>query len=223
MRAVAIASGPAPAAGGAGPHGARDNRRQERRAGAVDVANAAAQLAVRLSDEGFGDDADLRALLPAVYADLKRVAHRQLLRHVRGATLSTTALVHEAYSRLAEHGPPPPFSRAHFFALSARIMRQIVVDHARARAAGKRGGGASLVTLIETDAPDTSQMHALLGFVAAFDGLARADPRLARLIEQHWFLGMDTEELAVLHGTTQRTIQRELKRARAWIGDLLAP
>jgi RNA polymerase sigma factor (TIGR02999 family) len=187
----------------------------------VDTATATDQLVERLSAEGFGDSAGLHALLPSIYADLKRVAHRQLFRHLHGPTLSTTVLVHEAYSRLVQGNGARHLSRSHFFALSARVMRQVMIDHARARASGKRG--AATLGLHEDDAAETSPFQALLAFAQDLAALDRADPRLARLIEQHWFLGMDSAELAVLHGTTQRTIQRELRRARAWIGELLAP
>ncbi|WP_395679904.1 ECF-type sigma factor [Dokdonella sp.] len=194
----------------------------ELRVGAiVDTSTAADQLVERLSAEGFGDSADLRALLPSIYADLKRVAHRQLFRHLHGPTLSTTVLVHEAYSRLVQGHDARRLSRTHFFALSARVMRQVMIDHARARATGKRGG--TLLGLHETDAAEVSPFQALLAFAQDLAALDRADPHLARLIEQHWFLGMDSGELAALHGTTQRTIQRDLRRARAWIGELLAP
>ncbi len=187
----------------------------------VDASTDAVQLAERLCAEGFGDSGDLRALLPAIYADLKRIAHRQLFRHMHGPSLSTTALVHEAWSRLAQADGGAGTSRAHFFALSARVMRQVVVDHARARLAGKRGGGT--FALIDSDAAEASSYQALLGFAQELAALERVDARLARLIEQHWFLGMDSTELALLHGTTPRTIQRELRRARAWVGEMLAP
>jgi RNA polymerase sigma factor (TIGR02999 family) len=187
----------------------------------VDTATATDQLVERLSAEGFGDSAGLHALLPSIYADLKRVAHRQLVRHLHGPTLSTTELVHEAYSRLIQGDGTRHLSRTHFFALSARVMRQVMIDHARAHATGKRG--CTALGLHEADAAETSPFQALLAFAQDLAALDRADPRLARLIEQHWFLGMDSAELAALHGTTQRTIQRELRRARAWIGELLAP
>ena len=105
--------------------------------------------------------------------------------------------------------------------LPTEALLEFMLDHARARATGKRGG--TTLGLHETDAAEASPFQALLAFAQDLAALDRADPRLARLIEQHWFLGMDSAELAALHGTTQRTIQRELQRARAWIGELLAP
>lgn len=180
------------------------------------------ELALQLEREGFASAEELDALLPAVYEDLKRIAHRQLLRHVPGATLSTTVLVHETWARLAANGEGR-FTRAHLLSLGARVMRQVVVDHARARGADKRGGDLRRVELGDDDARDDSQGHALIHLGEALDTLAQADPRLLRLIEQHWFIGLEPEELASLHQVSLRTIQRELKRARAWLAELLAP
>ena len=182
----------------------------------------APDLADRLSEQGYGDKAELRELLPSVYADLKRIAHRQLFRNVQGATLSTTVLVHETYARIAEQPGGRSLSRAHFVSLCARVMRQVVIDHLRAHGADKRGGGARL-ELLESDAAVEPQFHALLTIAEALDTLSDSDVRLARLIEHHWFLGLEPDELAAVHGVTLRTIQRELKRARAWLGELLVP
>lgn len=180
-------------------------------------------LAERLAQEGFGDAIELRLLLPEVYADLKRIAHRQLFRHVPSATMSTTVLVHETYSRVAAGDTHPRLTRAHFLALCARVMRQVVVDRARWRGAEKRGGAATHVEIGDDDTGSTSQDEAVLALAAALESLQTADPRLVRLIEQHWFIGLDAEELAVLHDVSLRTVQRELKRARAWLSDLLTP
>lgn len=182
-----------------------------------------AELADRLAQEGYGDARELRALLPDVYADLKRIAHRQLFRRVPGASLSTTVLVHETYARLAERGAGTVLTRAHFLALSARVMRQIAVDHARSRGAEKRGGTQVRIELPEQDGDSAAPNHALAVLADALDALERVDPRLVRLIEQHWFIGLDADELAALHEVSLRTVQRELKRARAWLAELLAP
>ena len=179
------------------------------------------EFARQLEREGFAPAEELDVLLPAVYADLKRIAHRQLLRHVPGATLSTTVLVHETWARLAAHGRGR-FTRAHLLSLGARVMRQVVVDHARARCAAKRGGGLHHVELEADDARDDAQGQALLLLGEALDALAEADPRLLRLVEQHWFIGLEPDELALLHEVSLRTIQRELKRARAWLAELLS-
>lgn len=182
-----------------------------------------AELADRLADAGYGDARDLRVLLPQVYAELKRIAHRQLFRRLPGATLSTTVLVHEAYARVAANGADARLTREHFLALSARVMRQIVIDHARARSSAKRGGGVAAVELAATDAHDATLDDALLALDDALALLERVDPRLLRLIEQHWFIGLDSDELVELTGLSLRTVQRELKRAKAWMAELMAP
>ena len=179
------------------------------------------EFARQLEREGFAPAEELDVLLPAVYADLKRIAHRQLLRHVPGATLSTTVLVHETWARIAASSAAPPGGREHFVSLCARIMRQVVIDHARARAAEKRGGGLDAVELSEHDGIDDPNDIPLLALAEALEDLADADPRLLRLVEQHWFLGLDPDELAALHGLSLRSVQRELKRARAWLAGLL--
>ncbi len=178
-------------------------------------------FAVRLEREGLGEAVALRELLPMVYTDLKRIAHRQLLRSAGGATMSTTVLVHETWARIAASSSAPPGGREHFVSLCARIMRQIVIDHARARSAEKRGGGLDPAELSEHDGADDPHGVPLLDLAEALEDLADADPRLLRLVEQHWFLGLDPEELAAVHGLSLRSVQRELKRARAWLAGLL--
>lgn len=179
-------------------------------------------LAEQLSREGYGEAVFLSELLPAVYSDLKRIAHSQLLRRMPGATFSTTVLVHETWVRLAKGNSAAMLGRAHFMALCARVMRQVLIDRSRARAAEKRGGN---VTHMQEDpaATEPAQIEAQLSFVEGLGELAEVDPRLARIIEQHWFIGLSAEELAELHEVTLRTIQRDLKRARAWIVELLTP
>lgn len=186
------------------------------------MAATPSEFALQLEREGFASAAELDALLPAVYGDLKRIAHRQLLRHVPGATLSTTVLVHETWARLAASGEGR-FTRAHLLSLGARVMRQVVVDHARRRRADKRGGDLHRVELGDDDTREESPGQALLLLGEALETLELADPRLLRLIEQHWFIGLEPDELATLHDVSLRTIQRELKRARAWLHELLAP
>ena len=176
-----------------------------------------------LAREGFGEAIALRELLPLVYSDLKRIAHRQLLRHVRGATMSTTVLVHETWARLASAPGAAPLERAHFVSLCARVMRQVIIDHARARSADKRGGGAEDVDVADAQVTVDAQGSVLLTLAEALEDLARSDVRLARLIEQHWFIGLEPEELAALNALSLRSVQRELKRARAWLRELLGP
>lgn len=191
-------------------------------AGVVPMANEPADLADQLAKEGYGEAGELRELLPVVYLDLKRIAHSQLFRRTPGASLSTTALVHETWIKLARGNSASIHGRAHFMALCARVMRQILIDRSRARAAEKRGSEM----LHQKDGvaeTEPAQAEAQLRFVNGLDALAAVDPRLARIIEQHWLIGLGVEELADLHGVGVRMIQLELKRARAWVGELLAP
>ncbi len=180
-------------------------------------------LAERLAREGYGEAGSLRELLPLVYSDLKRIAHFQLLRHVRGSTMSTTVLVHETWARLAGASARAPIEREHFVSLCARVMRQVVIDHARASSAEKRGGGAVHVELQDAAATAEAPAHSLVVLAEALESLQDADPRLARLVEQHWLIGLEVEELAEIHHFSLRTAQRELKRARAWLAELLLP
>lgn len=168
-----------------------------------------------------GDDgALLSRVFPVVYEELRRIAHRALLRARGSATLSTTALVNETYLKLAGHADLDLEGRKHLFALCARAMRQIVVDHARRRHADKRGGEPawSLDTL---DADSADRPETVVALDEALTALAERDPRLVRLIEYRVFGGLDSVEIAELLGLSPRSVQREWLRARAWVGRAL--
>jgi RNA polymerase sigma factor (TIGR02999 family) len=164
----------------------------------------------------------LDGLLPTVYDELKRIAHRQLARARPGATLSTTVLVHEVYERLSSAQAVPTGDRAHFFALCARAMRQVIIDHARERGALKRGAGQVVYELGDHDAPDIGQPDAIVALDQALLALEALDPRLVRLIELRLFAGLEPAAIAQLDGVTVRTVQRDWQRARAWLGRALA-
>ena len=169
------------------------------------------------------DDASLLSrVFPLVYAELKQIAHRALLRASGNATLSTTALVNEAYLKLAGHSKIELNDRAHLFALCARAMRQIVVDHARRRGAGKRGGNQAMLSLSGIEARDNERPESIVALDEALTSLSERDPRLVRLIEYRVFGGFSTAETAELLGMTPRNVQLEWLRARAWIGQALA-
>lgn len=168
------------------------------------------------------DGAALNHLLPDVYEELKRLAHRQLARMRPGGTLSTTALVHETYERLAAARALPSDDRVHFFALCARAMRQVIIDHARQRGAAKRGAGAPRFELADADLPDCAQPDALVALDQALLALEALDPRLVRLVELRLFAGLEPPQVAELLGVTVRTVQRDWQRARAWLGAALA-
>jgi RNA polymerase sigma factor (TIGR02999 family) len=176
----------------------------------------------RLLEACRGGDAIARdRLFALVYAELKRIARRQS-RGRRESTLSTTALVHETYMRLAAHDAIAAGSREHFFALCARAMRQVVIDHARRRNAGKRGAGLSFA-LDENDAVVDADPAMLLALDESLAQLELHDPRLVRLVELRAFAGLDPEAIAELLGVTVRTVQRDWLRARAWLDSALQP
>lgn len=164
-----------------------------------------------------GDQEARDELIPLVYRELHRVAERQLRREGPGATLRTTALVHEAYVRLA--GADVPWAdRGHFFAVAARQMRRVLVDRARARNRSKRGGGLERVTLDPGLLGEPCRMADLLALDEALEALASMDPRKARVVELHLFAGLTAEETAEALDISPATVFRELRTARAWLG-----
>ncbi|MGE0639736.1 MAG: ECF-type sigma factor [Thermoanaerobaculia bacterium] len=164
------------------------------------------------------------ALFEAVYADLKRVASRLLAGQREHATLSTTVLVHEAYLRLVRPGNLAQQDRVHFFAVAARAMRQIVVDHARRRNAEKRGGGELAIELDEGRMGFAMQRpEEVLALDAALEKLGALDERLSRVIEWRFFAGMTFEEIAVAMDLSDRTLKRDWRKARAFLYRELYP
>jgi RNA polymerase sigma factor (TIGR02999 family) len=166
--------------------------------------------------------------VPAVYDELRAIAHRRLAAaggRAAGRTLATTALVHEAYLKLAggPAGAPGPWrDRAHFLAVAALAMRQILVDRARARATHKRGGGAAWSTLDEGAVAADDQPDVLLEIDDALERLAAVSPRLARLVELRFYGGMSEDEIAAALGVTARTVQRDWRKARMLLHRALA-
>jgi RNA polymerase sigma factor (TIGR02999 family) len=161
-----------------------------------------------------GDSGALDQLVPLIYEDLRRVAHRQLDREGAGHTLQTTALIHEAYLKLAGGGSLGAASRAHFLAIAARAMRQVLVDYARRRKAAKRGGGVISVTLGDQPQPADASADDLL---ALDDALQQLDPRQRQVIECRFFGGMEEADIAVALGVSERTVRRDWVKARAWL------
>ena len=200
-----------------------DTRRDDRRS---DGTHAVTEL---LRAWSGGDAAACEALAPLVYAELRRQARLALRREGDGHTLQTTALVHEAWLRLdSQHGAQWE-SRSQFFAVAAQMMRRVLVDHARARDAQKRGGGASQVTLGAVDSapgaasrgasPDTVDLLALDDALAR---LAELDPQKARLVELRYFAGLSIPEVAEALGVSTATVSREWAVARMWLRRELA-
>ncbi len=159
-----------------------------------------------------------------VYDELRRLAHRHLAREAEGHTLSTTALVHEAYLRLGAEGTGAFNDRTHFFAVAARAMRHILVDHARRQHAVKRGDGARGVPLETVEQLAVEERAGLL--VALDEALARLaalDPRQAEVVECRFFAGLTEEETAQALGIGLRTAKRDWAKARSWLYQELYP
>jgi RNA polymerase sigma factor (TIGR02999 family) len=169
-----------------------------------------------LAKWGAGDEQALEALVPLVYNELRRVAHRYLRHERPDHTLQSTALVHEAYLRLLKQGTHEFENRAHFFAISAQLMRQILVEQARRRKAAKRNAGYTLTV----DDDFSAQKNNYLDLVAlddALNGLAKLDPRQSRIVELRFFGGLSVEETAHTLGISPKTVKREWATARVWL------
>ena len=164
----------------------------------------------------------LEQVLPVVYAELRRIAGRQMSRERAGHTLGATGLVHEAYLRLVDQTRVEWQDRAHFFGIAARLMRQILIDHARRRSSAKRGGGLERTDVDERHGED-SRLEELLVLDDALDRLEQVEPRLCRIVEYRYFAGLTEPEVAELLGVTPRTVQRDWRKARAWLYARLYP
>ncbi|MBI1760013.1 MAG: sigma-70 family RNA polymerase sigma factor [Acidobacteria bacterium] len=180
-----------------------------------------AEVSRLLAAWGQGDAEALSNLLPLVYDELRRLADSYLRRERDGHTLQPTALVHEAFLRLIGHPPQlaEAESRAHFFGIAAQVMRQVLVDHARAHAAAKRGGAWQRISLTaaQFDASVDAHEIELLALDQALTRLAAFDPQLARLVELRYFADLTIEETAHVLGLSPATIKREWQTARTWL------
>ena len=163
-----------------------------------------------------GDGAAADQLMPIVYAQLRAIARRQLAGERAGHTLVPTDLVHEAYLKLNDGKIPDAADRRHFFAIAARAMREILVDHERRRRADKRDGGER-VTLSSADPPDPRMNLDLLALDQALQALEQFDERKARVIELRAFGGLDFDEIAQVMGISRATLARDFRTARAWL------
>lgn len=177
----------------------------------------AADTTQLLIDAQQGDQRALDDLYDHVYEELHQMAHYQLRRGQEGHTLNTTALVHEAYLKLFDQTRVGVQDRAHFFALSARAMRQILVDHFRRNQAQKRGGDRTVFRFIDGQVPAQVRGEVLLALDEALKRLAQLNERLARVVEYKFFGGMTQDEIGKVLGLTARTVRSDWRKAKAWL------
>jgi len=168
-----------------------------------------------------GDDDALNELTPIVYEELHRIAERQFRGENRNVTLQATAILNEAYLRLVDASVEWN-DRRHFFAVSARIMRRIIVDHAKARRAAKRGGGAMKVTFQESAVAGQQASEDVLALEEAMRALQEANGEQAEVLELHFFGGLTYDEIGDIRGMSAATVKRKLRFAKAWINRFLA-
>jgi RNA polymerase sigma factor (TIGR02999 family) len=177
------------------------------------------QLLAEWSD---GNQSALDELYPLVYDELHRLARRYMSREREGHTLQTTALINEAYVRLVDQRNVHWANRSHFFAISAQIMRRILIDHARRHAYAKRGGGAQQVSLDEAAIVTRTAGAELLRLDEALKSLAETDPRRSQVVELRYFGGLNNEEIAGVLNISENTVTRDWNMARAWLHQQLS-
>ena len=177
-----------------------------------------------LAQWNAGDRGAFDSLFPLLYPTLSRLANRELRKERDGHTLQTTALVNEAFIELAGQRQVQFETRGHFLAVAAFVMRRILTEYARSRAALKRGGGAAIVTLIDPDALESDAGLAEITAVdAAIDALEQVDARAARVVVLRFFGGLSHEETAAVLGVSVITVKREWAAAKAWLKQELSP
>jgi len=164
-----------------------------------------------------GDKAALNKLVPLVYDELRRIAHRYVQRERNGHTLGTTALVNEAYLRLAGQKKIQWQNRTHFFAVTAQVMRHVLIDHARRRHYAKHGGDVQRVSLAEAELMSRERARELVELDEALDELAKIDLRKSKVIELRYFGGLGLQETADVLEISMMTVRRDWRAAKAWL------
>jgi RNA polymerase sigma factor (TIGR02999 family) len=180
------------------------------------------QITELLAEWREGNQSALDELYPLVYDELHRLARRYMSRERKDHTLQTTALINEAYVRMVDQKNVNWANRSHFFAISAQIMRRILIDHARRHAYAKRGGGAQQVSLEEVAAIVPNQGRELMRLDEALKTLAERDPRRCQVVELRYFGGLNNEEIAGVLHVSENTVTRDWNMARAWLYQQLA-
>jgi RNA polymerase sigma-70 factor (ECF subfamily) len=184
---------------------------------------ATTSITVLVHEYANGDKAALDRLLPLVYSELRRIAQKHLRDERPGHTLQPTALVHEMYARMAGQTPPDVRDRIHFLSVAARVMRQILIDHARTKYAQKRGGRQEKLTLDDAQEACMEKPAIMIRIDDALNALARQDAAKARLIEMRFFGGLTAEESATVVDMPVNVVRRELRVAQAWLQRELNP
>ena len=179
--------------------------------------SSASEVSQLLKHWGDGDESALNKLIPLVYEELRKMAHHQMTRERAGHTLQTTALVNEVYLRLIGANEVPWQDRAHFFALSAQLMRRVLVDHARGRGRAKRGGEIKKLSLEESLAIPVGRDTNLVELDDALNLLATADARKAKTVELRFFGGFSVEETAKVLNVSVSTVMSDWKFAKVWL------
>jgi RNA polymerase sigma factor (TIGR02999 family) len=177
------------------------------------------EIASLITSADRGDAGAAEALFTALYAELHRLARRELARMGRGATIGATTLLHEAYLDISGRAGTMFPDRARFMAYASRVMRGLIIGYFRNRRAQKRGGRFELTTLDEGVAEATPDGHGLQRLSDALDELAATDPELAQIVDLKFFCGFSLREIAVMRGVSERTVQRDWEKARIFLHD----
>jgi RNA polymerase sigma-70 factor, ECF subfamily len=175
------------------------------------------EVTTLLAAWGKGDASALDQLMPLVYAELHRIARRVWSQHQRNDTLQPTALINEAYLKLANAESASFQDRRHFFAVASTAMRQILVNHAMARLAEKRGGGRAEVSLDEVQRAVDQEAQEIVSLHEALEALQAVDPRKSKVVEMRYFGGLSIEETAEALGISVGTVNRDWRLARSWL------
>jgi RNA polymerase sigma factor (TIGR02999 family) len=181
------------------------------------VSKTSENVTLLLQKMKHGDLSAEGKLIPVIYDELRRLAGHYMRRERPDHTLQATALVHEAFLRLTEQRNVDWQNKAHFFGIAAQIMRRILIDHARARLRGKRGGGGQRLVLDEGVSLTNARSSELLAINEALNRLSRLDARQARIVELRFFGGLSVEETAHVLGVSPKTVKRDWSVAKAWL------
>jgi RNA polymerase sigma factor (TIGR02999 family) len=179
--------------------------------------NPQGEVTMLLAAWSKGDQSALNKVMPLVYAELHRIARRAWSQNPRNNTLQPTALINEAYLKLANAEAASFQDRCHFFAIASMAMRQILVNHAKGRLSGKRGGGRVNVSLNDVQPAVTQEAAEIVALHEALDALQAVDPRKSKVVEMRYFGGLSVEETAEALGISIATVNRDWRLARSWL------